>query len=305
MSAGTTRPGPRRVLVTGAAGKIGRAVTEFLERDRGVAVTALSLEFPGDFTADRVVWADAMDERAVVAALADVDAVVHLAAIPHRDLGTPREVYVTNVTSTFTVLTNAAEHGVPRAVVASSINAFGVPMNPHAVLPAYFPIDEAVPTDVGDWYSLSKRSDELTAAMVARRWGTSVVSLRFPRVDTAAALRAAARWTAGRPEEAVREGWSYLDLRDAAEAVYLALVAPVTGSIVVGLAAADTLLDEPTADLLDRYAPSVPRRSPIDGRQSLVDTRRAADVLGFTPRRSVYSDGRRLLDQVLGGRTDA
>lgn len=257
-------PPPGRVLVTGAAGKIGRAVTELLT-ERGVAVTALSLDYPEGFAADRVLRASAMDESAVATALEGVDAVVHLAAIPHRDLGTPHDVYVTNVTSTFTVLAQAAERGVPRAVVASSINAFGVPLNPHDVLPPYFPIDEAIPTDLADWYSLSKRSDELTAAMVSRRWGMAVVALRFPRVDTEAGLRIAARRSAERPEDAVREGWSYLDLRDAAEAVYLGLVAPVQGAVVLGLSAGDTLLAEPTAVLLDRYAPRVPRRSPFRG----------------------------------------
>lgn len=280
-------PAPGRVLVTGAAGKIGRAVTELLT-ERGVAVTALSLDYPEGFTADRVLTGSTMDERAVAAAVEGVDAVVHLAAIAHRDLGTPHDVYVTNVTSTFTVLAHAAERGVPRAVVASSINAFGVPMNPHDVSPPYFPIDEAIPTDVADWYSLSKRSDELTAAMVSRRWGMAVVALRFPRVDTEARLRVAAKRSAERPEDAVREGWSYLDLRDAAEAVYLGLVAPLDGAVVLGLSAEDTLLAEPTAELLDRYAPGVPRRSPIRGAQSLIDTRKAADLLGFTPRHSIH-----------------
>lgn len=297
-------PVPRRVLVTGAAGRIGRAVTELLTA-HGVLVTALSLEYPEGFTADRVVTADAMDERAVTAALEDVDAVVHLAAIAHRDLGTPREVYVTNVTSTFTVLASAAERGVSRAVIASSINAFGVPMNPHQVLPAYFPIDESIPADVGDWYSLSKSADELTAAMVARRWGMAVVSLRFPRVDSEPALRAAARRTAERPQEAVREGWSYLDLRDAAEAVRLALVAPLAGSVIVGLSAEDTLLAEPTVTLLERFAPRVPRRSPMSGRQSLIDTKRAFDLLGFTPRHSVHRADPGAPDNVRGGPTDA
>lgn len=273
--------------------------------ERGVAVTALSLDYPDGFTADRVLTASAMDERAVVTALEGVDAVVHLAAIPHRDLGTPHDVYVTNVTSTFTVLAHAAERGVPRAVVASSINAFGVPLNPHDVLPLYFPIDEEIPTDLADWYSLSKRSDELTAAMVARRWGMAVVAFRFPRVDTEAALHVAARRSAERPEDAVREGWSYLDLRDAAEAVYLGLVAPLDGAVVLGLSAEDTLLAEPTADLLDRYAPRVPRRSPIRGRQSLIDTRKAADVLGFTPRHSIDRATPGAFDDLRMGKTNA
>ena len=169
-------------------------------------------------------------------------------------------------------------------------------MNPHEVLPPYFPIDEEIGTDIGDWYSLSKRSDELTAAMVARRWDMAVVAFRFPRVDTEAGLRAAAQRSAERPEDAAREGWSYLDVRDAAEAVYLGLVAPLEGAVVLGLSAADTLLPEPTAGLLERYAPSVPLRSPISGHQPLIDARKAADLLGFSPRHSIHQPAPRRTD---------
>ena len=72
-------------------------------------------------------------------------------------------MYATNTTATWAVLSLAGEQGVRRAVLASSINAFGVPMNPHDVHPAYYPLDEDVPADVADAYSLSKQADEAAA----------------------------------------------------------------------------------------------------------------------------------------------
>ena len=60
--------GPRRVLVTGADGSIGRATTERLV-ERGISVTALSLEFDAASPADRVVVGDARDEEVVARAL--------------------------------------------------------------------------------------------------------------------------------------------------------------------------------------------------------------------------------------------
>lgn len=284
------QPLPQRVLVTGADGKIGRPVVDALT-DAGVHVTALSPSWARAPRADRVVTGDATVEADVATALADVDAVVHLAAIAHRDLGRPYDVYRTNTGATFNVLVQAAERGVRRAVIASSINATGIPMSHHDVLPAYYPIDEDLPGQVDDWYSLSKRSDELTASMVASHWGTTVVSLRFPHVDTWHELRRhaerAARHLGGAQQ--VREGWSYLDLRDAIGVVLAALTAPVSGALVVGVAAADTLLDLDSAELLDSYAPEVPRRRAIAGRTSLVDTTRAGTALGFTARYSVHS----------------
>jgi len=279
--------GPHRVLVTGAAGRIGRAVVDLL-LEHGLAVTALSVVYPQPCPADRVLMGDVTDEQNVAAALEDVDAVVHLAALPHRDAGAPYDVFRTNVCGTFAVLSQAAARGVRRAVIASSINAFGVPMNHHDVLPAYFPLDEDIPSDVDDWYSHSKGTDERTAAMAARHWGIDVVAFRFPLVDTAEGLTRTAARLRDDPAGAVREGWSYLDLRDAARAVLAGLTAPVQGAHVLGLSAADTLLPVPTAEALARWAPRVPLRRAVHGHEPLVDASRARQLLGFVPLHSVH-----------------
>ncbi|MCU1507583.1 MAG: NAD-dependent epimerase/dehydratase [Microbacteriaceae bacterium] len=280
---------PTRVLVTGAAGRIGRAATQLLG-DRGIAVTALALQYDQPLEADRVLVGDATDPAAVADALEGVDAVVHLAAIAHRDAGKPYDVYRTNVVSTFNVLSQAGQRGIRRAVIASSINAFGVPMNHHDVAPAYFPIDEEIPVDIDDWYSLSKKSDELTAQMVARHWGVDVAALRFPLVDTATSLLRIRGVVEGDPATRMREGWAYLDLRDAAEAIYRSLVAEWTGAVVVGLSAADTLMARPTAELVREFAPGVEVRGELTERQPLIDTTRARDILGFRPQYSVNDE---------------
>lgn len=280
-------PVPRRVLVTGADGAIGRAATERLA-GLGVAVTALSLNFDGRTPADRVIAGDARDEAVVARALEGVDAVVHLAAIPHPSLGTPPTVFGTNVLATFTVLSLAGQAGVRRAVIASSINAFGVPMNSHGVDPAYFPLDEETPADIDDPYSLSKQVDEATARMMWRRWGIDVVALRFPLVKDAETLRGAAQSVGRDPASMAREGWAYLDLRDGVRAIEHALTAPLTGAHVVSLSADDLLIDRPADELLRAYAPAVPLRSPIGARGPLVDTARARALLGFEPQYSIH-----------------
>lgn len=278
---------PGRVLVTGADGAIGRATTERLV-ESGVAVTALSLEFDGGSPADRVVVGDARDETVVARALDGADAVVHLAAIPHPSLGTPATVFSTNVVATFTVLAQAGQAGVRRAVIASSINAFGVPMNSHDVAPAYYPLDEEVPTDVDDAYSHSKQTDESTARMASRRWGIDVVALRFPLVKDAETLRRSAESVAEDPASMAREGWAYLDLRDGVRAIELALTAPLTGAHVIALSADDLLVDRPAVELLEAFAPGVPLRRPVGPRGPLVDTSRARALLGFEPSFSIH-----------------
>jgi nucleoside-diphosphate-sugar epimerase len=278
---------PTRVLVTGASGSIGTATCDYLA-SQGIAVSALSLDGPFPAGADRVFPGDASSPTVVDAALEDVDAVVHLAAIPHPNLGTPHQVFTTNVTSTFTVLAAAGERGIRRAVIASSINASGLPLNRFHPLPAYFPIDEEIPTDPEDAYSLSKIVDEQTARMAATRWAMDIVALRFPFVGAGERLTRRREQVSENPGSFVSEGWAYLDLRDAARAVLLALTASITGSQVIGLSARDTILDAPTAELLAEYAPGIPLTRAIEGRDTAIDTSRATTLLGFSAEYSIH-----------------
>jgi nucleoside-diphosphate-sugar epimerase len=286
---------PDRVLVTGADGTLGRPTVEALV-DRGIAVTGLSRTWSGPTRADRVVTGDAADEDLVRTALADVDAVVHLAATPHPSLDTPRAVFVGNTSATFTVLASAGEAGVRRAVIASSINAFGVPMNRHGIKPAYYPLDEDSPIAHDDPYSLSKWVDEHIGAYACSRFDMTVVALRFPLVRDLDVLRTTvSRMLAapGEPARLAREGWAYLEMADAVDAILRGLTEPVTGMHALLVAADDTIMTEPTEDLLDRYAAGVERRRSFPGRQAPVDTSAARRVLGWAPTVSI-EDGQPL-----------
>ncbi|ADB32543.1 NAD-dependent epimerase/dehydratase [Kribbella flavida DSM 17836] len=269
-----------RVLVTGAAGRIGSVATEHLAA-QGALVTALTIVEEPSLKADRVVIGDTRSEDDVADALDGVDLVVHLAALPHRDSGTPYDVYTGNVVSTFNVLAQAGARGISRAVIASSINAYGVPMNPHDVAPAYFPLDEKIPSDVADWYSLSKQNDENTARMAWRHWGIDVVAFRFPHVNSAGALRRQAEGMRVNPAAGMREGWAYLDVRDAAYAIELGLTAPFKGQQTFFVAANTTNAPYATEELLDAFAPAVPRLRRFSGREVPIDLTAARTVLGF------------------------
>jgi nucleoside-diphosphate-sugar epimerase len=126
--------------------------------------------------------------------------------------------------------------------------------------------------------------------MAWRRWGTTVVALRFPLVKTRDQLVTIAERVAANPAAMAREGWAYLDLRDAVTAIIASLESTLSGVHVIGLAADDILLDRPTAGLLAEYAPTVPLRQPVRGRRSLIDTTRARMLLGFTPEHSIHEE---------------
>lgn len=285
-----------RVLVTGGSGRIGLETCALL-RSAGAAVTSLSATENPQLVADRVLVGDTTEEAAVAHALDGVDLVVHLAALAHRDIAPAFQVYSTNVVSTFNVLAQAGARGIRRAVVAGSINAYGLPQNIVELTPAYFPIDTNIPHDLGDWYSLSKRNDENTSRMAWRHWGIDVVTLRFPHVNSVGALTKAAQHNADDPGAGVREVWSYLDTRDAARAILLSLMADTRGANAFFLAADATLSPYRTEDLLRRYAPGAPRLRRFIDREVPIDLGPARSLIGFRAAYEIDQETRDLPSQ--------
>jgi nucleoside-diphosphate-sugar epimerase len=284
------------VLVTGAAGRLGRAVLAACA-DAGIPTRALVLarDYIAELPSDEVVIGDARDVLAVSDAVAGVTAVVHLAAIPSPTGGTAEEVFCGNTSATFNVLEAAARAGVQHAVIASSHAATGLPFAPSVRTPAYLPLDEHIPLQVEDPYALSKQVDELTSAMMWWRHGLSVVALRFPFLgDPDDRLPRRAAQLDADPAKGAAELWGYLDYRDAADCCVAALGRRRPGCHVVTVAAPTTLAPYPTEQLLDAFLPHVPRRTRFPGRTAPFDVTRARELFDFSPRFEWAIDEREL-----------
>lgn len=281
-----------RIVVTGAAGHIGRHVTAEL-RSRGHDVVLVD-RTPPDMTAATAGRAaspgwhvgdvrDAAFMGAVMAA-ARPDALVHLAAIPRPTLGAPLEVFATNTQATFVALEAAGHAGVRRVVIASSTSALGTvfPVPAAApVSPVYAPVDEDHPFLGSDPYALSKQVDEATAATMHRRHGYQVVALRIPNTNPLEVHAGRAEAVARDPAVLANELWAYLDIRDGARAFALAVEREVPACHVINVMAPDTIATPPTAELLARYHPTTHLRRVIDGRAVPFDLTRSRDLLGF------------------------
>ena len=110
------------IVVTGAAGRLGRRVVQLLV-DQGREVLATD-QLAADDLPTEFVRCDLGDARAVEGILKDAEAVVHMGAIPGPLREEPRFIFENNVASTFNVMMSAAELGLRRVVFSSS--AFGM-----------------------------------------------------------------------------------------------------------------------------------------------------------------------------------
>ena len=77
--------------------------------------------------------------------------------------------------------------------------------------------------------------------------------------------------------------WGYVDCRDVAQACRLGLTADVDGAEVCIVAADDTVMTRPSADLMAEVFPTVPLTREIKGRETLLSIDHARRVLGYEP----------------------
>ncbi|MFI1795805.1 NAD-dependent epimerase/dehydratase family protein [Streptomyces sp. NPDC020379] len=164
-------PTSRTVLVTGAAGGIGTFLRELLpghgHRLRLFDRRPVEGE-PG------AVTAELHDDKALRAAMAGVDAVVHLAGIP---LEAPfEEILRSNIEGTYRLYEAARLEGVRRVVLASSNHAVGFTPVPAEGAP---PVPVTTPHRPDTFYGLSKCFGEDLAALYWHRHGIESVCLRI------------------------------------------------------------------------------------------------------------------------------
>jgi nucleoside-diphosphate-sugar epimerase len=271
-----------KVCVTGASGRAGRAVVADL-LDHGHDVLGTDIERrPAEFGRAEFVRADLTDYGQAAEVLTDLDAVVHLANVPAPGLRPPAVTFNQNMSMNFNVFHAATQVGLRRVVWASSETTIGLPFD---VPPRYAPIDEdhyPFPTST---YALSKVTSETAAAHIAGWSGLPFIALRFSNIlGPVDYPRFPSYWDD--PMKRKWNLWGYIDERDAATACRLALDADVSGSEAFIIAAADTVMTRPSADLMRDVFPDVPFRADVAGNDTLLSISRAKRVLGFEPRHS-------------------
>jgi nucleoside-diphosphate-sugar epimerase len=271
-----------RIVVTGGSGKAGRAVVRDL-LEHGHDVLNVDLVPSPDpvapfLPADLTDFGQALEALSGAEVLPGIEAVVHLAAIPAPDRGTPDVVFRTNITSTHTVFAAAWRLGLRRVVWASSETTLGLPFDEP---PEYAPVDEEHPLRPESSYALSKVLGEEMARQFHRWSGIPIVGLRFSNVmERADYAEFPTFWDD--PHKRKWNLWSYVDESHVAQSCRLALEADVRVEAFV-IAAGDTVTRRPSRELMAEVYPGVPVRD-LDGEHdTLLGIAKARRLLGYAP----------------------
>lgn len=275
------------VLVTGGLGRSGRWIVDRLEGQ--YRVVCVDRDHPGHETPGRgsitfraAELTDAGETFDLVSAIAP-DAVVHWAAIPSDRRHAPGRVFDTNTDAAFNVLSAAGRVGA-RVVQASSEAAYGFFFAEETPLPDRLPVTEAHPLRPEDPYGTSKQVAENIGAMVARRDGIDVTSLRPSWIQYPGSYAVRGETYQATLAMGAGDYWSYVDVRDVADMVAAALEAEtVDGHEAFNCHAVDNALGRPTLELLDEHFGDCPEEATIQGDQSAFSTAKAADALGWDP----------------------
>lgn len=282
------------IAVTGGSGKLGRAVVaDLLANGHRVVVLDRARPPAGpDTDGAAFVSVDLSEHGQTLGAILGVDdridaldAIVHLAAIPAPGLAPNSVIFENNITATYHVFAAARAAGVKRVVWASSETVLGLPMGP-ANPPPYLPVDEEYHPRPNSSYSLAKTLEEEMALQFCR-WDPelTMIGLRFSNVMAPADYAAFPSFDA---DPALRQwnAWGYIDARDGAQAVRLALDADIVGREIFIIANADTVMSKRSADLVAMAFPQVDIRRTLGEHETLLSIDKARRLLGYEPRHS-------------------
>ncbi len=303
----------KKYLVTGGAGFIGSHIVRAL-LEQGAVVRVLDnfssgkRENLGGLTSSKngsrfeVHEGDVRDAAKVAQAVRDVEVIFHEAAfvsVP-ESMEKPQECFDVNVTGTSVLFEAARKAGVRRAVIASSAAVYG---DSDAL-----PLNEDTPLRPMSPYAVSKRVDEMYAALYTQTFGLEVVALRYfnvygPRQRPDSMYAAAVpifirRLRDGKPVTIFGDGGQTRDLIFVGDVVRANLISAehpaAAGQIFNVCTGLETRIND-LVDVLYKLFPDAPKPVYAEPRagdiyKSLGSPAKAETMLGFKPQVSL-ADG--------------
>ena len=162
----------RKVLLTGAAGRIGAAFRHYEGQRYQLRLADRNPDQLGDPAGHEVVEIDVVDPEACQAACRGIDTVVHLAGDPSGQAGFYGSLLDNNIKGTYNIFQAAKDQGCRRVIFASTIQVIsGYPLDVQAQ-----PESLVKPLNM---YAVSKCFGEAVAHYFAMAEGLSSIAIRI------------------------------------------------------------------------------------------------------------------------------
>ncbi len=173
MPSDRATPGSKPLLLTGAAGWLGRHLRPHLAKRPGGLRSTDILEFGPALPGEEIVLADLADAAAVDDVVAGASGIVHFGGIRIEDRFDA--ILRANIVGTFNVIDAARRLNVKRVVYASSVHAIGY-------YPSSQTIDSTVAHRPDGYYGVSKAFAEDLARLYVDKAGMEIACLRIGTV---------------------------------------------------------------------------------------------------------------------------
>lgn len=283
-----------KVVVTGSAGKVGKATVAALmeagHEVRAVDVLPPIFERPGENEPDymQAQLTDAGDAFAVVRGM---DAVVHAAALPEPTRNPPHVVFQNNLMALFNMIEASVRFGVSRFVNISSETVPGFFFPEREFLPDYVPVDEEHPIKPQDPYALAKHFGEQLMDAAIRRSDIRCITIRPCWVQHEGNYEQNLGPQVRDASELSPNFWSYIDAYDLADAITLAVESDLPGHEVFYIASPDNVGNRNFEEIVQKYyGDKVEIKRPLLREDtSGISIAKAQEMLGYSPKRT-WSD---------------
>jgi nucleoside-diphosphate-sugar epimerase len=265
-----------RVLVTGAAGKLGVATVRALVQ-AGFEVSGTDQRFTAELGVP-FRTADLRDEHALYPLLEGMDALVHLGNHPNRFAGpSPQRILAENTAMNANAFTAALDLGLKHVVFASSIQVMitsdRVRTEPHTL--PYLPLDGEAPQDPGlNPYALSKQfGEEFLRTAASMRPELAATSVRYPMLvgDWFEKRLSADGGRVRREHLHLGEATAHLSFEDAGALVVPLLSRGLPGYRQIFPAQTIDVTNLPPPELIRRFYPGVRCKKPVESIDRLID----------------------------------
>jgi UDP-glucose 4-epimerase len=169
-------------MITGGAGYVGSYLIYKLLQEKH-EVFSIDDMSNGDYSylegliePEHIVVGDIRDAELLDNLFEDVDAVVHLAAIPGlvRCNENPEEAVSVNVYGTYQVLEAARKQGVKKVIFSSSAASYGIPRS--------LPVKEDHPLNPMNLYGVTKLAGEKLMRVYYDNYNIETITLRFGNI---------------------------------------------------------------------------------------------------------------------------